>query len=219
MNTWISGAAVGCAEAAALLFLLRITSGRSNTAFPVPFRIASGVITGIYGISVLISVILCGYILEVSEAAYLTIQLIILVGFVVVCVLLELGGRYAGSQERKQFDERNVQKKLANRISSIRSQIQTMSDIPEPSGLLQEFRKLEETILYSDPAVSAAWREIKSLLEQHISLLEDQVKLMNAVAVPKKAEAAAETTQIVRKIHEIMDEQKKQSLLLNSKSI
>ncbi|MDR0269988.1 hypothetical protein [Paenibacillus sp.] len=219
MNAWTSGAAIGCAEVALLLFLLRTVGREPDYASPVPFRIASGIITLMYGIIVLLSVILFGYIFEISGLTYLTMHLIIFAGFAVILILMELIGKHAGSEERKQYDDRNAQKKQVARISSIRSQIQAITEIPNQNDLLQELRKLEETICYSEPTINTALFEVMNLLEQHIALLEDQVKLIQTVTMPKKLELIAEVPPLVRKIHEIVNERNKQSLHLKSKSL
>ena len=74
------------------------------------FYIASGVIIGVYAISVLLEVILLGYLFKPPESSYFMIHLITFLGFSVVLGLIGLAGKYAGAHEQKESDHLAVKK-------------------------------------------------------------------------------------------------------------
>ena len=109
LNAWISGIALGCAEAAILVFIGFVVH-RRKAASPGAFYIASGVIIGVYAISVLLEVILLGYLFK-PESSYFMIHLITFLGFSVVLGLIGLAGKYAGAHEQKESDHLAVKKR------------------------------------------------------------------------------------------------------------
>lgn len=203
-HAWISGAAVACAEAALLIGWLRPGGrGKGHEAAPAPFHIALGFLDVAYLIAVLACVLLLGYVFDISAAAYFTVHLILLAGYAVVAALLRFSGKFAGSQDQKQRDQRNIRNNLLKRLTSMRAHVRGMSATPGQSDLMQELAQLEETIAYGDPAVIAARAGLTGVVEQHLSLLEDQIQLIQAVDDSKKEALTAETVLLVRKMREL----------------
>lgn len=191
---WISGAAIGCAEAAIIVIFLLISSSTRVT----PFYIATGTITGIYVISVIVEVILFGYLLELPESTYLLIHLITIIAFVVITGLIALAAKYTANQERREHRKLDSRSETVNRLASIRMALQSIPDIPQIDDSIEQIRKLEEVFRYSDPILDPSLYEIEQLIQQKISILEDQVNLVAIVPAGQRKEQTAEAIRLVR---------------------
>lgn len=104
INAWMSGIAIGFAEASVLLFTGSCIHQRRRkaAASKAPFTIAMGFIIGVYAVSVILEVILLGNLFKLSGPAYLKIHAMTLLGFAVVLALVSLIGRYAFAHEEKE---------------------------------------------------------------------------------------------------------------------
>lgn len=199
LNAWISGIALGCAEAAILVFIGFVMHQRKAASSGAPFHIASGVIIGIYTISVLLEVILLGYLFKLPESSYLMIHLITFLGFSVVLGLIALAGKYAGAHERKESDHLSVKKETVAWIGGIRRKLGEMPG--ENIHLLDRpMAELEETLRYSDPITHTSLYEVEHMIQQKIAMLEDQVALIGETQAEQRDELVEQTVHIIRDI-------------------
>ncbi|MWV44312.1 hypothetical protein GRF59_11790 [Paenibacillus sp. HJL G12] len=197
MNSWISGAAIGWVEAALLLFLYRIPFNR-KASISLPFRIALGFVTGMYAMIAIIEVICFGYLFKVSGWTYLSIHIITFIVFSMTLGIVSRAGKYAGDQERTENRLLSAKRETTAWITSIRKQILAIPDVPEQEHLLAETKELEESLRYSDPVFIASLSEMNHLIQQKISILEDQVKLIAAVPDHQRKELAQEAVLLVK---------------------
>lgn len=196
LNAWISGIALGCAEAAILVFIGFVMHQRKAASSGAPFHIASGVIIGIYTISVLLEVILLGYLFKLPESSYLMIHLITFLGFSVVLGLIALAGKYAGAHERKEGDHLSVKQETVAWIGGIRRKLGEMPG--ENIHLLdRQMAELEETLRYSDPITHTSLYEVEHMIQQKIAMLEDQVALIGETQAEQRDELVEQTVHII----------------------
>lgn len=199
LNSWISGIAIGCAEAAILVFIGFIIHGRKAASSAAPFYIASGVIIVIYAVSVLLEVILLGYLFKLPESSYFMIHLITFLGFSVVLGLVALAGKYAGAHERKESDHLAVKKETVAWIGGIRRKLGEMPG-ENIHSLDQQMAELEETLRYSDPITHTSLYEVEHMIQQKIAMLEDQVALIGETQAEQRDELTEQTIHIIRDI-------------------
>ncbi|MEF7442683.1 hypothetical protein V4V36_30740 [Paenibacillus lautus] len=214
-NSWISGLAVGCAEAAVLLFI-GVVIGRGKAASSsTPFYIAAGIIISIYTVSVVLEVILLGYLFKLPVSSYFMIHLITLSGFFVVLGLVSLAAKYAGAQERKENDHLAVKRETVAWIGAIRSKLSELPGENIPS-LERQIAELEETLRYSDPISHPSLYEEEQLIQQKIALLEDQVTLIGEAEAEQRKELAEQTAPLIRDI--LRTVQDRNTVLLKAKA-
>ncbi|MCV4234980.1 hypothetical protein OHJ21_27780 [Virgibacillus sp. LDC1] len=199
LNSWISGIALGCAESAILVFIGFIIYGRKAALSGAPFYIASGVIIVIYAVSVLLEVILLGYLFKLPESSYFMIHLITFLGFSVVLGLVALAGKYAGAHERKESDHLAVKKETVAWIEGIRRKLGEMPG-ENIHSLDRQMAELEETLRYSDPITDTSLYEVEHMIQQKIAMLEDQVALIGETQAEQRDELAEQTIHIIRDI-------------------
>lgn len=199
LNAWISGIALGCAEAAILVFIGFVVHRRKAASPGAPFYIASGVIIGVYAISVLLEVILLGYLFKLPESSYFMIHLITFLGFSVVLGLIGLAGKYAGAHEQKESDHLAVKKETVAWIGGIRRKLGEMPG-ENIHSLDRQMAELEETLRYSDPITHTSLYEVEHMIQQKIALLEDQVALIGETQAEQRDELAEQTIHIIRDI-------------------
>lgn len=101
----------------------------------------------------------------------------------------------------------------------MRARVRGMPDTPGQSDLMEELARFEETIAYGDPGVIAARAGLTGVFEQHLSLLEDQIQLIQAVDGSKKEALTAETVLLVRKIRELILERNNLASPFKSNSV
>jgi len=194
---WISGIALGCVEAAILVCISRVIERRKSSSSGAPFYIASGVIIGIYAISVILEVILLGYLFSLPAASYALIHLITILGFALALGLIAGAGKYAGTLSQKENDQLVVKRETVDWISSIRKRIQLLQDT-ELQSLDRQMGELEETLRYSDPISHASLYEVEQIIRQKISLLEDQVTLIGELKTGQRSEQIEQTAHMIR---------------------
>ncbi len=199
LNAWISGIALGCAEAAILVFIGFVVQRRKAASPGAPFYIASGVIIGVYAISVLLEVILLGKLFKLPESSYFMIHLITFLGFSVVLGLIALAGKYAGAHERKESDQLAVKKETVAWVGGIRRKLNEMPG-ENIHSLDRQMAELEETLRYSDPIMHTSLYEVEHMIQQKIALLEDQVALIGETQAEQRDELAEQTVHIIRDI-------------------
>ncbi|WP_127589509.1 hypothetical protein [Paenibacillus lautus] len=199
LNSWISGIALGCAEAAILVFIGFIIHVRKAASSGAPFYIASGVIIVIYAVSVLLEVILLGYLFKLPESSYFMIHLITFLGFSVVLGLVALAGKYAGAHERKESDHLAVKKDTVAWIGGIRRKLGEMPG-ENLHSLDRQMAELEETLRYSDPITHTSLYEVEHMIQQKIAMLEDQVALIGETQSEQRDELVEQTVHIIRDI-------------------
>lgn len=193
---WISGIALGCVEAAILVFISRVIERRKSSS-GAPFYIASGVIIGIYAISVILEVILLGYLFSLPVASYALIHLITILGFALALGLITGAGKYAGTLSQKENDQLAVKRETVDWIVSIRKRIHQLQDA-ELQSLDQQMSELEETLRYSDPISHTSLYEVEQIIRQKISLLEDQVTLIGELQTGQRSEQIEQTAHMIR---------------------
>lgn len=199
LNAWISGIALGCAEAAILVFIGFVVQRRKAASPGAPSYIASGVIIGVYAISVLLEVILLGKLFKLPESSYFMIHLITFLGFSVVLGLIALAGKYAGAHERKESDQLAVKKETVAWVGGIRRKLNEMPG-ENIHSLDRQMAELEETLRYSDPIMHTSLYEVEHMIQQKIALLEDQVALIGETQAEQRDELAEQTVHIIRDI-------------------
>lgn len=199
LHSWISGAAAVCAEGLIVFFIYRMVSQRSYSSL-APFYIASGVVIGIYALTVLLEIILFGYMFRLTENAYLSIQLITLLVSVGVLGLVQLVGRYARSQESREGAFVSSQKETVIWIASIRGQLAGLT-LEQGTVINKLMLELEESFRYSDPMAYQSLYSIEDILEQKISVLGDQVKL---IACAKEDQQNLLAEEAIQQIHGII---------------
>lgn len=193
---WISGIALGCVEAAILVFISRVIERRKSSS-GAPFYIASGVIIGIYAISVMLEVILLGYLFSLPVASYALIHLITILGFALALGLIAGAGKYAGTLSQKENDQLAVKRETVDWIVSIRKRIHQLQDA-ELQSLDRQIGELEETLRYSDPISHTSLYEVEQIIRQKISLLEDQVTLIGEIQPGQRSEQIEQTAHMIR---------------------
>lgn len=199
LNAWISGIALGCAEAAILVFIGFVVHRHKAGSPRAPFYIASGVIIGVYAFSALLEVILLGYLFKLPESSYFMIHLITFLGFSVVLGLIGLTGKYAGAHEQKESDHLAVKKETVAWIGGIRRKLGEMPG-ENIHSLDRQMAELEETLRYSDPITHTSLYEVEHMIQQKIALLEDQVALIGETQAEQRDELAEQTVHIIRDI-------------------
>ena len=199
LHSWISGAAAACAEGFILFFIYRMVIQRSYSS-PAPFYVASGVVIGVYTLTVLLEIILFGYMFRLTENAYLLIQLITLLVSVGVLGLVSLVGGYARSQENREGAFLSTQKETVAWIASIREQLAGLT-LEQGAVIDKLMLKLEESFRYSDPMTHQSLYSIEDILEQKISVLGDQVKL---IACAKEDQQNMLAEEVIQQIHGIL---------------
>lgn len=196
---WISGIALGCVEAAILVFISRVIEQRKSSTSGAPFYIASGVIIGIYAVSVILEVILLGYLFSLPVSSYVLIHLITILGFALVLGLIAGAGKYAGTLSQKENDQLAVKRETVDWIGSIRKRIHQSQD-EDLQSLDRQMGELEETLRYSDPISHTSLYEVEQIIRQKISLLEDQVMLIGELQMGQRSEQIEQTAHIIRDI-------------------
>lgn len=201
INAWMSGIAIGFAEASVLLFTGSCIHQRRRkaAASKAPFTIAMGFIIGVYALSVILEVILLGNLFKLSGPAYLKIHAMTLLGFAVVLALVSLIGRYAFAHEEKEGEHTARKRETVAWVGAIRGKLNLLSgeDIPL---LDRDLAELEETLRYSDPIPHASLHEMEHLIREKIAVLEDQVTLIGEVSAEARPEVAEETARMIRDI-------------------
>ncbi|GAB6929369.1 hypothetical protein JCM10914A_33520 [Paenibacillus sp. JCM 10914] len=215
LDTWISGIAVGLAELAILSFVLFLLHRRRTPGAGAPFYIALGAVIGIYSLFVLLEVILLGYLYRLEEGAYFLIQLMTLIGFVVVMGLVMLAANYAGHQSRKESKGIANQQEMLQRIISTRRQLNLISSEAVPP-VDQRMAELEDVIRYSDPISHGFIYEAEHVIQQHLSLLEDQITLFKQSKPDLHTALAEQSLSIID--HMIGAVQDRNSQLLKAKT-
>ncbi|MGM1050105.1 MAG: hypothetical protein ACQEXX_28840 [Bacillota bacterium] len=200
LHPWISGAAAACAEGMILFFMFRMVSGTDRFAVRAPFYIASSVVIGIYALTVLLEIVLFGYMFRLTVKAYLSIHLITFLLTAGVLGLVSLVGKYAMSQENKESSSLSTQKEAVAWIASIREQLSGLA-LEQGSVLNKLLLELEESFRYSDPITHQSLYAIEDIIRQRISVLEDQVKLITGAEHDLQDILAEET---IQQIHEIL---------------
>lgn len=199
LNYWISGIALGCAEAAILIFIGFAIHRRKAASTGAPFYIASGAIVGIYAVSVLLEVILLGYLFKLPKSSYMMIHLITLLVFSVVLGLVALVGKYASTHEQKETDHLAAKRETVAWIGSIRRKLSQMPG-EDIQTLDRQVAELEETLRYSDPITHSSLYEVEHLIQQKIAMLEDQVALIGGSQKEQHHELTEQTVHMIRDI-------------------
>ncbi|ANA81432.1 hypothetical protein PVOR_09849 [Paenibacillus vortex V453] len=199
LNSWISGIALGCAEAAIFIFIGFLIHRRKAASAAVPFFIASGAIIGIYAVSVLLEVILLGYLFKLPVSSYMMIHLITLLVFFVVLGLVALVGKYAGTHEQRETDHLTGKREIVDWIGSIRRKLSQMP-VENIQALDRQVAELEETLRYSDPITHSSLVEVEHLIQQKIAMLEDQVALIGGSQKEQHHELTEQAVHIIRDI-------------------
>lgn len=201
INAWVSGIAVGFAEASVLIFIGSCIHQRRRKAASssAPFTIAMGFIIGVYAVSVILEVILLGSLFKLSGPAYLKIHAMTLLGFAVVLVLVSLLGRYVAGHEEKEGELTARKRETVAWIGAIRGKLNQLSG-EEIHSLDRDMAELEETLRYSDPIPHASLHEVENLIREKIAVLEDQVTLIGEVSAEARQGVTEETARMIRDI-------------------
>lgn len=200
LHPWISGAAAACAEGIILFFMLRIMRDTKRYV-RTPFYIASGVVVGIYAITVFLEIVLFGYWFKLTEESYIYIHFFTFFLSAIVLGLISLAGRYVLSSENKGNFPSSIQNDTVARISSIRIQLASIET--ERNQMLDKLMfELEESFRYSDPLTDESSDHIEDMIRQKISILENQIKLM---AEAEHDQQMILIDEIDQQIHEILN--------------
>lgn len=218
LHRWVSGAAAACAEGMILFFMLRMVSGTKRFVVRAPFCIASGVVIGIYALTVLLEIILFGYLFKLTENSYISIHLFTFLISAGVLILISLVGRYARFQENQENLAFYNQKETVAWISSIRIQLSGLK--MEDNNVLNKLMlELEESFRYSYPMTDESLNGIEDIIQQKISLLEDRVKFIAGVEHECQAPIVEEIVQLINEILNILMERNTQLIRLKASSI
>lgn len=203
-HTWVSGMAAAAAEIMVVLYIFKMLNLRNGNSAPVPFRIATATVIGIYAITAGTEIVLFGYLMKITFTAYLVMQLATFLIAVCILGLIALAGKYAGAHESKESDLLADRKETVSWVSSLRHAY------PMNGRLDRLMLELEEGIRYSDPIAHSSLSAVEDLIRQKISLLEDQLKLASEAGEEERETLAEEAVSIVLDIQETLMERNMQ---------
>lgn len=199
-HVWVSGMAAAAAEMMVVLYIFKTLGRRDGNSEPVPFRIATAMVIGIYAITTGTEIVLFGYLMKITFTAYLAMQLATFLIAVCILGLIGLAGKYAGAHESKETALLADRKETVNWVSSLRHAY------PMNDRLDRLMLELEEGIRYSDPITHSSLSAVDNLIRQKLSLLEDQLKLASETGEEEKTMLAEEAVSIVLDIQETLME-------------
>ncbi|KKO51866.1 hypothetical protein [Paenibacillus sp. DMB20] len=203
-HVWVSGMAAASAEIMVVLYIFKTLNLRNGNSAPVPFRIATATVIGIYAITAGAEIVLFGYLMKITFTAYLVMQLATFLIAVCILGLIALAGKYAGAHESKESALLADRKETLSWVSSLRH------TYPMNDRLDRLILELEEGIRYSDPITHSSLSAVEDLIRQKISLLEDQLRLAAAAGEKEKDALAEEAVSIVLDIQETLMERNMQ---------